>query len=138
MRGDRMTPTRRPGPLPVLLLAFFAAAMVWSFATGHLNRQWTWWLAAFLVMELWAALTKTPGATLSERTWAWMGVRPHARLRLLRAPICGAFMLELGAHFVTGGTAWWSGGVAVVSTAAPLSLVIGYSLLFEGRARGTP
>lgn len=128
-----MSSSRRPGPFAVSLLASLAFGMVMAFATGHLNEMWVLWLACFLTMELWAAINRVEGATLSERTWAWLGIRPQEPLRMLRVPTVAVFLLELTLHFMTGGIYPWSGGLAVIVTASPLSLVIGYSLAFEGR-----
>ena len=123
--------SRRPGPLPVILLALVAAGMVTSFALGAFNAQWALWIAAFGVMELWAAINRVEGATLSERVWAWIGLRPRRPSRWLRVPICAVFFITLILHFVTTGAYWWSGGPAIIVVAVPFFLVVTYALTFE-------
>ncbi len=122
----------RPSVGQVLLAAICAAGCVVSFALGHTATQWAWWLALFLVLELSAAVSRQPDDTLSEKVWSWFGIRPARPAALLRVPILGLFMLELGAHFVTGGAYPWTGGLAVVATGAPAGAVIVLSL-FEWR-----
>jgi hypothetical protein len=134
-----MNEPRRPGPLPVLLLALFASAMVWSFAAGHLNAQYANLWGCFLTMELWAVVLRVPGASQSERWWAWAGIRPQRPSRWLRVPASAPFFIVFAAHMILGDGHVWSGGYAVLGTSAPLAIVIGYSLIFDGRPnRGTP
>jgi len=123
----------RPGRWSVVLLAVLAAAMVWSFAAGNFQATWALWLACFLTIELWAAVNKALGDTLSERVWRWTGISPSRPSRWLRIPALALFMLELTAHFATGGQTPLTGGLAVVLTATPVGAVITYSLAFEGR-----
>lgn len=123
-----MTPARRSRLIPALLLALVCAGMVVSFYLGHLNTQWVLWLAAFLVMELTAVIHRTPGATFSERVWAWAGIRPQRASRWIRIPTVPFFGLELVVHLSTGGSHWWSGGLAIATTSAPLAFVIAWSL----------
>ena len=63
------------------------------------------WLAAFLIVELFAAFSEKRGDTLSENVWHWFGVRGNDRpASLVRRCAMFAFMVSLGAHFVFGTT----------------------------------
>lgn len=63
----------------------------WDFA-------WIAWLLAFLAIELPAALNKTPGDTLSEHVWAWIGTDSS------RKATFAAFFAALTSHFLTQST----------------------------------
>jgi hypothetical protein len=123
----------RPSGWQVAIAALMASACVLSFASGHIDRQWAALGGLFLTLELTAAVSKTPGQTLSERVWRYFGTTPPRPSRWLRLPIVGLFMLVLGAHFVTGGAFILTGGAAVAITGAPVALVIAYSLVFDRR-----
>ena len=123
----------RPGAFTVALLAALALGMVASFAAGNFQATWALWLACFLTIELWAAINKALGDTFSERVWRWTGINPPRASRWLRILAVAVFMVELSAHFVTGGQTPLTGSLAIVVTASPVGLVIGYSLAFEGR-----
>jgi hypothetical protein len=131
----------RRGPRPSLVqasIAFLTAnACALSYSLGYFEAAWVWWLALFLVMEIGAAISREPGDTLSECVYLWFGIRPVQPSRVIRIPICGLFMAELGAHFVTGGALPWTGGPVVIATAIPVAAVIVHSLLErrEGRAK---
>lgn len=122
---------KRPGALPVAILALVCLGMVWSFAYGRIESQWASWLAAFLTMELWAVVHRAPGATFSERLWNWLGIRPRRPLRMLRIVAAALFLCEFALHVVTGGAYWWSGGLAILGTAVPLGGVIGWGIVEE-------
>ncbi len=129
-------PRQLPGVAPVALLAFFATVMVVAFARGEVAIQWAVGLGGcFLTMELWAVLRHAVGATFSEASWVWLGIRPPRRLRKLRSILAGLFLVELLAHMVLGGAYWFAGGLAISGTAVPLALVIGYALVFERRGK---
>lgn len=118
---------RRPWPL--VALAFVTAnASVVSFAMGAWEATWLWFWATFLVYEVSAAVAPEPLDTLSEFVWLWFGIKPRRAVRLIRIPVVGQFMLVLGAHFVTGGSLWWTGGPAVIVTAIPVAVVIAHSV----------
>ncbi len=124
---------RRPGWIPTLLLAFFAATMVVAFNRGEFYVAWFVGLGgSFLTMELWHARVRS-GDTFSEDWWDVLGIRPRRALRLLRTTLAGIFLEELGAHIVLGGAYWFCGSWAIGGTAVPLSCVVGYSLVFERR-----
>lgn len=125
-----MTAPRRPGPIPVALAAFFAALNVWSFSQADWNGVWGGWFGLFLVEELWAAWART-GGTLSERLWAWLGIRPRRPWRQARIGAAGLFLVEFALHVVSGGQSWWSGGWAIGLTAVPVALVVAFALAFE-------
>lgn len=124
----------RPGPIPVILAALCAAGMVTSFALGHFNATWAFWLALFLVVELWSAVNHALGDTFSERVWRWIGINPQRPSRWGRILAVGVFMVELTAHFVSGGQTPLTGSVAIVVAATPVAGVICWSLVFEGRS----
>ncbi len=126
----------RPGWSAVALLAFFATVMVVAFARGEIAIQWAVGLGGcFLTMELWAVLRHAVGATFSEASWVWLGIRPPRRSRQLRSVLAALFLVELLLHIPLGGAYWFAGGLAIGGTAAPLVLVIGYALVFERRGK---
>lgn len=62
---------------------------------------WLFWLGAFLVYEVWAALNKKPGDTLSESVWQWFAIRnPGAKWGTLRRAILAGFLAALTGHLV--------------------------------------
>jgi hypothetical protein len=114
----------RPAWWQTVIVASCAGGTVVAYAQGLWDQQWAGWLALFLAMELGAAASHEKGDTLSERVWAWLGIRPRRPLRLWRAASVVLFLAELAAHFATGGEQWWSGGGAVIVTALPLGAAI--------------
>lgn len=64
---------------------------------------WIVWIGIFLVLEGIALFDKTPGNTLSERTWDWFSVRGRGRAWRLRRFVLLSFMAWLAVHFLTGG-----------------------------------
>lgn len=123
---------RRPGTVPVAMAAVCAALNVWFFSQADWNGTWASFWALFLVEELWAAWART-GGTLSERFWAWLGINPRRPWRQARIAAAGIFLVEFTLHVVTGGQTWWSGGVAILSTAVPVACVVVYALVRERR-----
>jgi hypothetical protein len=77
---------------------------------------WTWawigWGVYFLIVEGLALFNSTPGDTLSEHAWAWLGYtttgqrpltrRPSGWTRLRRFMLL-AFLAWLSVHLLTGG-----------------------------------
>jgi hypothetical protein len=121
---------RQPPAWWSVLIAFVCAnGAVVSFALGHVDAQWALWLGLFLVMEIEAAISREPGDTFSERSWAWFGIRPHKRAQAWRLPALAVFAVVLGAHLVTGGVFWWCGGAAVAVTGAPFGVVVIFGLV---------
>jgi hypothetical protein len=67
---------------------------------------WIIWLVAFLIWEGIALFNSKKGDTLSEHIWIWFGTRRGQKKSgtiQLRRFILLAFMVWLGAHFLTGG-----------------------------------
>lgn len=92
---------------------------------------WITWLVAFLIVEIYAALSKPGGDTLSENVWRWFGVRPRpsgrrVRLAWPRRAALLAFLLSLTGHLVFG----WTVG-PVIAFGAVVAWIIGYSALRE-------
>ena len=122
----------KPPLWTVVALGLSSLGMVWSYAQGNLNAQYLWWIAAFLVMEVYGQIRKEPGATLTERFRAWLGIQPRRPNRWHRAPFAGLFTFDLGFHFMLDKGTWWCGGTAVVITALPLTIIV-IKALWEGR-----
>ncbi len=93
---------------------------------------WAWliWLGLFLAVEIPAAIWKT-GGTFSECIWFWFSVRERRRFWLARRLILALFLIELSAHFLTGGAYPVTGGLAVILTGLPAGVVIVLSSIFE-------
>lgn len=91
---------------------------------------WLLWLGLFLLVELPAAIWKT-GGTLSENVWFWFSVRERRRFWLARRLFLALFLVELSAHFLTGGAYPLTGGLAVILTVLPVGAIIALSSIFE-------
>ena len=84
---------------------------------------WVIWLGLFLFFELWAALDKRKGNTLSETIGDWIGVpkwmKGARRFAPLRRLVLGFFLVALGLHLV-----WGTSVVPVIGFGAVLAVVI--------------
>lgn len=76
------------------------------------TAAWIGWLGWFALVEGMALFNSRPGDTLSEHVWLWFGTRRRRpgeseRTRSgwaqLRRVVLLAFVVWLGAHFLTGG-----------------------------------
>ena len=125
------------GPRPSLIqaaIAFITAnSCALSYSLGYFEEAWVWWFALFLTMEIGAAISREPGDTLSECTWLWFGVRPVNPWRLVRIPVLAQFGVVLWAHFIDGGSHWYTGGVPVILSGIPVATVIGHSIIERQR-----
>jgi hypothetical protein len=83
----------------------------------------------FLLYEVYAAVTRTKGGTLSENVWDAFGVKTPRPYSPARRAVLAAFLCTLTAHLVFGEP----GGLWIVITGAPVSLVIAYSVMFDAR-----
>jgi hypothetical protein len=130
MEGQRcMTNTRRyRPPLWQSAAACIVANACWlAFAYGLTNEQWLLFWVLFLIIELGAATDAEPGNTFSERWWEWSGVRPLRPGRLHRALGVVPFLVVLALHFAQGGSRWWSGGLAVITTSLwPAAVIVSW------------
>jgi len=79
---------------------------------------WLVWLAAFLLVEIPAALRKS--GTLSAAVWTWFRGP-------LRRSVLGAFMVTLTAHFVWQASPWW------LLSAVPVAATIVDAVAWGGR-----
>lgn len=63
---------------------------------------WIIWLVViFLPYEVYAALSKTPGDTLSENVWDWFAVKhTQAKYGKLRRFVLWGFITALASHFI--------------------------------------
>ena len=120
-----------PALVYMLLAAFWANLSVLCFYRQDWTGVWSSFGCLFLTYELYAAFRKILFGTLSERIWIWLGINPPRRWRKARVTAAGVFVGEFLLHVVSGGQSWWSGGTAIVTTAVPVGIVIGYAIIRE-------
>jgi hypothetical protein len=84
---------------------------------------WVGWLALFLIYEVYGAIARPKGDTLSENVWSWFGVRKGGHV--VRRAFLALFMLTLSSHFVFG----WPGALGVILTAAPVFVFITFGVV---------
>ena len=93
-----------------------------------LNPEFVWgtWLLLFLCYEVYAAVNKRKGDTLSEVVWDWTGRRGVRRFAPLRRSVLGFFMGVLIGHLVWGAPVW-----PVIVTGIALGAVILWGIFKE-------
>jgi hypothetical protein len=65
---------------------------------------WLAWIAAFVVLEGRALITKRQGDTLSEHVWKWFAIKDkNAKAGQARRAVLLMGLAWLSAHFLTGG-----------------------------------
>lgn len=91
---------------------------------------WAFWLLQFLAYEIYAAVNKKKGDTLSENVGDWVGVKKWShslrRWSPLRRTVLLAFMASLAAHLVWGLTV-----APVIGFGAALSAIIAIGIAKE-------
>lgn len=65
---------------------------------------WILWIIAFFLLEVPAALNKTPGDTLSEHVWKWFAVRDRSGKYRWRRILLLIILAWLVVHLLTGGS----------------------------------
>lgn len=91
----------------------------------------TWLLLLFLPFEIWMALDKKPGGTLSENVWEWIALRKKdAKYGRTRRFILMGFLVSLAAHFVFETMVIW-----VILFGIGVAASIAYHYVFERREK---
>lgn len=92
---------------------------------------WGTWIVAFLIVEVYAALAKPKGDTLSENVWRWFGVRPRpdgtrVPAATLRRVVLVGFLVSLTLHLAFDVTVG-----PVIAFGVGMAAVIGWALVKE-------
>lgn len=67
-----------------------------------------WLLVIFLPFEVFMAMDKKPGGTLSENVWDWFAIKnKNAKFRHVRVMSLAGFMVALTFHFVYATSVLW-------------------------------